>query len=129
LTATALKLRYRSNDQARAHYHQLKTGCMFIPSEMPLPVQTRLRLTLILPEERQSIAFQAEVLKSVDPKAAAASKKATGMFLGLVGDNQTAIQNIEQQLGLMSGAGSAAPSEPAAPSPDTRPPPPPVKKH
>ncbi|MGE5256206.1 MAG: hypothetical protein ACM3KE_06015, partial [Hyphomicrobiales bacterium] len=62
LTATALKLRYRSNDQARAHYHQLKTGRMFIPSEIPLPVQTRLRLTLILPEESQSIAFQAEVL-------------------------------------------------------------------
>ncbi|MGE5256407.1 MAG: HEAT repeat domain-containing protein, partial [Hyphomicrobiales bacterium] len=84
---------------------------------------------LILPEERQSIAFQAEVLKSVGPKAAAASKKATGIFLGLVGDNQTAIQDIERQLGLMDDAASAAPSESAAPSPDTWTSPPPAEKH
>lgn len=128
MTATALKLRYRSTDQVRAHYHQLKTGRMFIPTEMPLPSQTRLKLELILPGNRASIALQAEVLESVDRQVAAESKKAAGMLLVLISDNQAAIQGIEQQLGIMADGGSAAASEPAARPPGTRPAPPSVEK-
>lgn len=114
LTATALKLRYRSSDQVRTHYHQIKTGRVFIPTEMPLPPQTRLNLMLILPENRQSIALQVEVLESVDRQAAAESKKAAGMLLGLVGDNRAAVQEIERQLGIGAGAGPPQAAPPAA---------------
>jgi HEAT repeat protein len=118
LTATALKLRYRSTDQVRTHYHQLKAGRIFIPTEIPLPSETRLRLALILPENRHAIALEAQVLESIDRKTAAESKKAAGMILGLIGDNQAAIQDMERELGIMAGTGNITPSEIAAQTSD-----------
>jgi len=76
-------------------------------------------LALILPGNRPSIALEVEVLESVDRKAAAESKKAAGMLLGLVGDNEAAIQDIERGLGPASGA--VGPSRTDAPPPDTGP--------
>lgn len=100
LTATSLKLRYRSIDQALAHYRQLKTGRIFIPTEMLLPAQTRLRLALVLPDRSRRIAVEAEVLEATDRKTAADLKKVAGMLLGLVGDETAAIQDLERELGI-----------------------------
>jgi HEAT repeat protein/Tfp pilus assembly protein PilZ len=112
LTATSLKLRYRSSDQALAHYRQLKTGRIFIPTEMPLPVQTRLRLAFVLPERSRRISVEAEVLEATDRKTAADSKKVAGMLLGLVGDETAAIQDLERELGIVSATADVKPPEP-----------------
>ena len=111
LTATSLKLRYRSIDQALAHYRQLKTGRIFIPTEMPLSVQTRLRLALVLPETNRRISVEAEVLEATDRQAAADTKKVAGMLLGLVGDEAAAIRDLEQELGIAPAA-DGNPSDP-----------------
>ena len=115
LTATSLKLRYRSIDQALAHYRQLKTGRIFIPTEMPLPAQTRLRLALVLPERSRRISVETEVLEATDRKTAADSKKVAGMLLGLVGDETAAIRDLERELGIASADDDGKPPGAALP--------------
>ena len=112
LTATSLKLRYRSIDQALAHYRQLKTGRIFIPTEMPLPAQTRLRLALVLPERSRRISVEAEVLEATNRETAADSKKVAGMLLGLVGDETAAIRDLERELGIVSADDEGKPPDP-----------------
>jgi len=65
-----------------------------------------------------SIALEVEVLESVDRKAAAESKKAAGMLLGLVGDKEAAIQDID---GLGPASAPSGLREPMPRLPDTGP--------
>lgn len=102
MTATSLKLRYRSINQAMAHYRQIKTGRIFIPTDMPLPAQSRLRLALVLPEGKGVVSVEAEVLEATDRMAAADSRKPAGMLLGLVDGPSAAIRELEQALGIAS---------------------------
>jgi HEAT repeat protein len=112
LTVTSLKLRYRSITQSLAHYRQLKTGRIFIPTDMPLPVHTRLRLVLVVPEGKGVVSVETEVLEAADRATAANLKKAAGMLLGLVGGPAAVLRELEQALGI-----AAAGDEPPAPPP------------
>jgi hypothetical protein len=130
LTATSLKLRYRSIDQALAHHSQLKTGRIFIPTEMPMPAQTRLRLVLVLPKKGRQISVEAEVIEATDRKIASDEKKAAGMLLSLVGDATAAIQDLERELDIASAGTAGKPPDPlgAARPGDGIPPLPPAGK-
>ncbi len=95
---TALKLRYRSIDQFAGHYRQLKSGRVFIATEMPLPTETDLRLALVLPDTTRPLSLEMKVLESVDRKAGTEMKKACGMLLGVRGDLQAACADLERQM-------------------------------
>lgn len=83
---TALKLRYRSIDQFAGHYRQLRSGRVFIPTELPPPAETVLRLVILLPDTPHRLTLEMRVIESVDRKAAEQRKKACGMLLEAVGD-------------------------------------------
>ena len=85
MEATALKLRYRSIDQFAEHCRQLKSGRMFIPTEMPLPAKTRLLLALILPDVSHRIELEMEVLEAVDRKSGEALQNHPPLVLGISG--------------------------------------------
>jgi hypothetical protein len=125
LTATALKVRYRTVAQVRAHMEQLKTGRVFIPTEMPLPCGTRMRLALMLPSGGPAVSLDAEVLKSVDRDAAEVGRCPAGMLLAVAGEIGAAAE-LERRLGPpASGAIPTAPpaAAPAARAPTVLPPP------
>ena len=107
MEATALKLRYRSIDQFAEHCRQLKSGRMFIPTEMPLPAKTRLLLTLILPDAPRRITLEMEVLEAVDRKSAEALKKPCGMLLGLTGELEAALRTLAQEIRATPGLAAA----------------------
>ncbi len=103
LTATSLKLRYRSIDQFLGHYRQLKTGRIFIPTEMPLPADTRLRLVLKIPEIRQRVELEAVVLATIEPQTAEVSETAGGMSIGLCAEPGSALEALERELEAVPG--------------------------
>ncbi|MDO8945459.1 MAG: hypothetical protein Q7U75_19910, partial [Desulfobacterales bacterium] len=107
MEATDLKLRYRSIDQFAEHCRQMKSGRMFIPTEMPLPAKTRLRLTLILPDVPRRITLEMEVLEAVDRKSAAALKKPCGMLLAPAGEREAALRTLAQEIRATPGLAAA----------------------
>jgi HEAT repeat protein len=109
LTATTLKVRYRTTAQVLAHLQQLKNGRLFLPTEMPLPCGTQMRLALMLPDGGPAVAVATEVLESIDRKAAEADRKAAGMLLAVTGD-KGAVLELERRL---------APGQSVAPPPQT----------
>ena len=123
LTATSLKVRYRTTAQVLAHLQQLRGGRIFIPTEMPLSCGTRLRLALMVPDGGTAVSVEAEVIESVDRKASEAGGKTAGMLLTAVAADG-AVAELERRLGI-SRPGPAAPAV-AAPRrpPRTRPLPP-----
>ena len=112
MEATALKLRYRSIDQFAEHCRQLKSGRMFIPTEMPLPAQTRLLLALILPDAPRRITLEMEVLEAVDRKSGAALKKPCGMLLGPAGELDAALKTLAQEIRAIPGLAAALAGRP-----------------
>ncbi|HSV92491.1 MAG TPA: hypothetical protein VLH81_05425, partial [Desulfobacterales bacterium] len=126
MTSTSLKVRYRSNAQILAHLQQLKGGRIFIPTEMPLSCGTRLRLALMVPDGGPAVALEAEVIESVDRKAAEAGGKTAGMLFAAASP-AAAIAELERRLGVARPGAAAAPSVAAkAPAPPARPSPPPA---
>jgi hypothetical protein len=129
LEATALKLRYRSIDQFAEHCRQLKSDRMFIPTEMPLPAQTRLLLALILPDAPRRITLEMEVLEAVDRKSGAARQKPCGMLLGPAGELEAAIRTLAQEIratpGLAAALAGRRETGDSPPAGGTTPPPPP----
>jgi len=115
LSATALKVRYRTMAQAMAHLQQLKAGRVFIPTEMPLPCGTQLRLALMLPDGGPPVSLQAEVLEATDRTAAEAGRKPAGMLLAPSGDTG-AVLELENRL-----AKRPAPAATPAPASESRP--------
>ncbi|MFO7710033.1 MAG: hypothetical protein R6V84_17840 [Desulfobacterales bacterium] len=95
---TALKLRYRSIEQFAGHYRQLRSGRVFIATEMPLPAETPLRLALVIPDSSHPLSLEMKVLESDDRKATAKMEKPCGMLLGVRGDLHAAIKDLEQQM-------------------------------
>ena len=129
LTATSLKVRYRTTAQVLAHLQQLRGGRIFIPTEMPLPCGTRLRLALMVPDGGAAVSVEAEVVESVDRKASEAGGKTAGMLLTAVAADG-AVAELERRLGISRpgppvapAASVAAPQAPRRP-PRTRPLPP-----
>jgi HEAT repeat protein len=123
LTATSLKVRYRNIAQVQAHLQQLKGGRIFIPTEMPLSCGTRLRLALMVPDGGAAVSVEAEVIESVDRKAAEAGGKTAGMLLAAAAA-AGAVAELERRLGPArpqpsSAAGAPAPraAAPKAPAP------------
>lgn len=126
MEATALKLRYRSIDQFAEHCRQLKSGRMFIPTEMPLPAKTRLLLALILPDAPRRITLEMEVLEAVDRKSAAALKKPCGMLLGPAGTLEATLRTLAQEIRATPGLAAALAGRPGTgDSPPADGPPPP----
>jgi HEAT repeat protein len=129
LEGTALKLRYRSIDQFAEHCRQLKSGRMFIPTEMPLPAKTRLLLSLILPDAPRRITLEMEVLEAVDRKSGAALKKPCGMLLGPAGELEATLRTLAQEIRATPGLAAALAGRPGTgdspPAGGTTPPQPP----
>ena len=127
LTATSLKVRYRTTAQVLAHLQQLKGGRIFIPTEMPLSCGTRLRLALMVPDGGAAVSVEAEVIESVDRKASEAGGKTAGMLLTAVGTDG-AVAELERRLGISRPGPSVAPAAsaavPKAPPPSAPDPPP-----
>ncbi len=107
LEATALKLRYRSIDQFAEHCRQLKSGRMFIPTEMPLPAETRLLLTMILPDAPRRITLEMEVLEAMNRKSVAELKKPCGMLLAPTGELEAALRTLAQEIRETPGLAAA----------------------
>ncbi len=103
MTATSLKLQYRSIDQFLDHYRQLKGGRVFVSTEMPLPADTRLRLVLKIPELRQQVELEAVVLASIAPQAAETTGTAGGMSLGLLAEPGSALKTLDRELEAVPG--------------------------
>ena len=112
MEATALKLRYRSIDQFAEHCRQLKSGRMFIPTEMPLPAKTRLLLALILPDVPRRITLEMEVLEAVDRKSGAELKKPCGMLLAPTGELEAALRTLAQEIRAIPGLAAALAGRP-----------------
>ncbi len=114
---TALKLRYRSIDQFLGHLRQLSTGRLFIPTELPLPVETTLRLVFLLPETHDRLTLDMRVIASVDRASAEQQKRACGMLLGTVGNPPAAVEELARQmrsLPALNGLVAATPVHPAS---------------
>jgi hypothetical protein len=90
-------VRYRAVAQVEAHLQQLKTGRIFIPTEMPLPCAMRLRLALLLPDGGVPVSVETEVLESTDRQAAEVERKPAGMLLAVTGQNEAVIE-LERRL-------------------------------
>ena len=107
MEATALKLRYRSIDQFAEHCRQLKSGRMFIATEMPLAAETRLLLTMILPDAPRRITLEMEVLEAVSRKSGAELKKPCGMLLAPTGELKAALRTLAQEIRATPGLAAA----------------------
>ena len=116
LTATSLKVRYRTTAQVLAHLQQLRGGRIFIPTEMPLSCGTRLRLALMVPDGGAAVSVEAEVVESVDRKASEAGGKTAGMLLTAVAADG-AVAELERRLGVSRPGPPVAPAAPAAAAP------------
>ena len=110
-------MRYRTVAQVEAHLQQLKTGRIFIPTEMPLPCAMRLRLALMLPDGGVPVSVETEVLESTDRQAAEVERKPAGMLLAVIGQNEAVIE-LERRLGV---PGPPRPSERTAQAADSVP--------
>lgn len=124
--ATSLKLRYRSIEQFLGHYRQLKEGRIFVPTEMPLPADTPLRLVLKIPGISRRVELEALVLESVDPRKSEAPATAWGMVIGVRAEPGSALEALGRELEAVPGqaAPSGRPADSAiepAPGPDPEP--------
>jgi len=98
LATQAIKLNYLSAERFIKDYERLCTGRIFIPTKTPLPLKTRLSLNISVPDIEEVLSVEGSVVKIFDAQTAAQLKKPTGMLVGLIGEPEVALKELNQAL-------------------------------
>ena len=94
----AIKLNYLSAERFFKDYERLCTGKIFLPTQTPLPLKTRIFLNISVPDIEDVYSVQGGVVKVIDAETAAKLQKPTGMLVGLIGGPETALKDLNQAL-------------------------------
>jgi hypothetical protein len=128
MSASILKLHYRSLEKFRCDLKRFKTGRVLIPSRRQLPAGTRLQVDLEVAGCLSTASLEAEVIQAGGAPNPAATPPAGGILLGLTGDFQAALQPMALEIDLTpdgalrpspppAAAGTAGPTAPHNPQP------------
>ncbi len=125
MATKAIKLNYLSPERFFKDYARLCTGKIFFPTKTPLPLKTRISLNISVPDIEEVLTVEGGVIKTFDEKTAAELKKPTGMVVGLIGEPEVALKELNDALGsntyyrmLLNLPEPAAENETTSPVPD-----------
>ncbi len=98
MATKAIKLNYLSAERFLKDYERLSTEKIFLPTQNPLPLKTRISLNISVPDIEDVHSVQGGVIKTIDAQTAARLQKPTGMLVGLIGGPEAALKDFNQAL-------------------------------
>ena len=98
MATKAIKLNYLSAERFFKDYERLCTGKIFLPTQSPLPLKTRISLNITVPDIEEVLTVEGGVVKTIDDQAAAELKKPAGMLVGLIGGAEVALKELNRAL-------------------------------
>jgi len=99
LATKAIKLNYFSPERFFKDYERLGKGKIFLPTNTPLPLKTRITLNITVPDIEEVLTVECGVIKAIDEQTAAQLKKPTGMVVGLIRGPEVALKELNHALG------------------------------
>ena len=95
LAAKTITLRYITTEGFLRDYAQLRRGGLALPANSPLPLNTRICVTVSAPHIEPVLTLQGTVIKNFAPPKAAGLQKAGRMHIGFNGGSREAIKNFD----------------------------------